>query len=60
MSDADVSITSASSMGMGIGGWGRPISVSIIGPDIDELSRIAEAVATEMRNTRGVMDVQSD
>ncbi|MCL2009437.1 MAG: efflux RND transporter permease subunit [Synergistaceae bacterium] len=58
--DADISIASAGSMGMGLGGWGKPISVSIIGPDIDELSRISEAVLTEMRNTAGLMDVQSD
>ncbi|MCL2031329.1 MAG: efflux RND transporter permease subunit [Oscillospiraceae bacterium] len=56
--DADVSIASAGSMGMG--GWGRPIVVSIIGPDIDELSRISDEVLTEMRNTPALMDVQSD
>lgn len=58
--DTDVSIASASTMGMGIGGWGRPISISVIGPDIDELHRISELVLTKMRNTRGVVDAQSD
>ena len=56
--DADVAIASASSMGGG--GNNKPISVSIIGTETGELNRIAEQVMTAMRNTRGVMDVQSD
>ena len=57
--DTDISIASATSINLG-GGFGRPIAVSIIGPDMYELSRISELVAEEMRNTRGVVDVRSD
>ncbi|MDR3265751.1 MAG: efflux RND transporter permease subunit, partial [Synergistaceae bacterium] len=56
--DADVAVSSASSMGGG--GNNKPISVSIIGTDTSELNRIAEQVMTAMRDTRGVMDIQSD
>ncbi|GHV47741.1 multidrug ABC transporter [Synergistales bacterium] len=56
--DADVSISAASSMGGG--GNSKPISVSIIGPDTDGLNRIASQVIDIMRNSEGVMDVQSD
>ncbi|MDR1741536.1 MAG: efflux RND transporter permease subunit, partial [Synergistaceae bacterium] len=56
--DADVSIASVSSMGGG--GNNKPISVSVIGPDIGELGRIADSVIATMRSIRGVMDVQSD
>jgi HAE1 family hydrophobic/amphiphilic exporter-1 len=56
--DADVAISAASSMGGG--GSSKPVSVSIIGTETGELNRIAEAVMTVMRGTRGVMDVQSD
>ncbi len=56
--DADVSISSVSSTGMG--GWGKPVSVSIIGPEIDGLNAVAENVAAIMRGTKGLMDVQSD
>jgi HAE1 family hydrophobic/amphiphilic exporter-1 len=56
--DADVAISAASSMGGG--GNNKPISVSIIGTETDELNRIAESVMSVMRSTPGVMDVQSD
>ncbi|MDR2527769.1 MAG: efflux RND transporter permease subunit [Synergistaceae bacterium] len=56
--DADVAISAVSSIGMG--GYGKPIVISVIGTDTDELNRIAENVMTAMRETRGVMDVQSD
>jgi HAE1 family hydrophobic/amphiphilic exporter-1 len=56
--DADVAISAASSMGGG--GNNKPISVSIIGTETEELNRIAENVMSIMRSTRGVMDVQSD
>jgi HAE1 family hydrophobic/amphiphilic exporter-1 len=56
--DADVAIASASSMGGG--GNNKPISISIIGTETEELNRIAERVMAGMRSTRGVMDVQSD
>jgi HAE1 family hydrophobic/amphiphilic exporter-1 len=45
---------------MGGGGNNKPVSVSIIGTDTSELNRIAEQVMTAMRDTLGVMDIQSD
>ena len=56
--DADVSISAPSSIGGG--GSSKPVSVSIIGTEIEELNRIAEDVMRVMRSIKGLVDVESD
>ncbi len=42
----------------GMGG-GKPIQVSLLGPDIDELSRLADEVKRTMAGIRGLVDIDS-
>ncbi len=42
----------------GLGG-GKPIQVSLLGPDVDQLGRIAEQVKAKMAGIRGVVDIDS-
>ena len=42
----------------GMGG-GKPIQVSLLGPDIDELARLAEQVKAKLAAIRGVVDIDS-
>ncbi|MFZ2651659.1 MAG: efflux RND transporter permease subunit [Burkholderiaceae bacterium] len=42
----------------GMGG-GKPIQVSLLGPDIEQLGRIAEEVKLEMAGIRGATDIDS-
>lgn len=56
--DTDVSVNVRSSRSMG--GFGKPVRVSIAGPDTDGLNQISEKVMAAMRNTPGLVDIETD
>ncbi|MCF7936005.1 MAG: efflux RND transporter permease subunit [Synergistales bacterium] len=49
-----------SAAGSGGGGPGKPIQISVLGPEINVLNRVAEQVLAIMRDTEGVVDAASD
>ncbi|MCL2146766.1 MAG: efflux RND transporter permease subunit [Synergistaceae bacterium] len=56
--DADISVNVRSSRGMG--GFGKPVRISIAGHEVNELNRISEEVMTAMRETPGLVDIDTD
>ena len=43
----------------GLGGPQKPLQVNLRGPDVNELQRISERIAAEMRGIPGVVDVET-
>jgi hydrophobic/amphiphilic exporter-1 (mainly G- bacteria), HAE1 family len=40
-------------------GFSRPIQISVMGPDIQELDRISQELMTKMREVKGLVDIES-